>query len=190
LQLEPSDAELHTGYGDALYAKGDLTRAIGAYQAAQRLKPDGVAIEKALALAPRHLHLHPQVDQDGWVREFSRYDAGWLHLFQSENGGESRRASWDDLNYPARIATLAAAGLPMIQSDNTGHIVATQTLTRASDMGLFIRDMTDLRAQLDDRARLGRLRDNVWARRMEFTFDYHADRLIDFFRQVIAARSA
>jgi len=146
-------------------------------------------IEKARALAPRHLHLHPNVGQDGWVHEFSRYDAGWLHLFQSKNGGELRRAIWDDLNYPARIATLAAAGLPMIQGDNAGSIVATQTLAHAYDMGVFAKDMADLRAHLADREPMEALRANVWTRRMEFTFDYHADRLVDFFRQVIAMRS-
>ncbi len=145
-------------------------------------------IEQARALAPRHLHLHPNVDQEGWVEEFSRYDAGWLHLFESANGGELRRAIWDDLNYPARIATLAAAGLPMIQGDNRGHIVATQSLARDYDSGLFVRDMADLRAQLDDVARMDELRANVWRRRMEFTFDHHTDRLVDFFRRVIAAR--
>jgi hypothetical protein len=67
-------------------------------------------ITKTRALAGRHFHLHAQVDQDRWVSELSRYDAGWLHFFESRNGGDIRNADWDDLNYPARIATLAAAG--------------------------------------------------------------------------------
>ncbi len=75
-------------------------------------------IAKAGALAPRHLHLHANVAQDRWVEAFSRYDAGWLHCFASRNAGEPARADSDDLNYPARIATLAMAGLPMIQRDN------------------------------------------------------------------------
>jgi hypothetical protein len=96
-----------------------------------------------------------------------------------------RRTIWDDLNYPARIAMLAAAGLPMIQGDNAGLIVATQTLAHAYDMGVFAKDMADLRAHLADREPMEALRANVWTRRMEFTFDYHADRLVAFFRQVI-----
>jgi glycosyltransferase involved in cell wall biosynthesis len=142
-------------------------------------------IEKARGIAPAHLHLHANVDQEDWVTEFSQYDAGWLHFFQSEDAGDIRRANWDDLNYPARIATLAVSGLPMLQGDNGGAIVATQTLARERDLGLFFRDMADLGAQLRDRARLDQIRANVWRHREEFTFDYHADRLIAFFREVI-----
>jgi glycosyltransferase involved in cell wall biosynthesis len=143
-------------------------------------------IEKARGIAPAHLHLHANVDQEDWVAEFSQYDAGWLHFFESENGGDLRRANWDDLNYPARIATLAVAGLPMLQGDNAGAIVATQTLARERNLGLFFRDMAELGAQLRDRARLEQIRANVWRQREDFTFDYHADRLIAFFREVIA----
>lgn len=142
-------------------------------------------IAKTQRLAPGYLHLHANVDQEQWVPEFSQYDAGWLHLFQSENAGELRRANWDDLNYPARIATLALAGLPMIQGDNTGAIVATQTLARERDLGICCTSMADLAAQLHDTARMEQLRASVWAQREQFTFDTHADELIAFFRQVI-----
>ena len=97
-------------------------------------------IERTRGLAPRHLHLHANVDQGGWVSEFSQYDAGWLHGFTSHNRGDIRRADWDDLNYPARIATLAAAGLPMIQKNNAGARVAIQALARGRDLGLLLVD--------------------------------------------------
>jgi hypothetical protein len=144
-------------------------------------------IAKAGQLAPRHLHLHRNVDQADWVATFSRYDAGWLHAFASSNGGELRRANWDDLNLPARMATLAAAGLPMIQRDNTGAIVATQTLARELDIGIFYDTIDALGAQLRDQARLEQLRRNVWQQRHRFSFDYHVDDLLAFFRKVIGS---
>ncbi|MDP9417314.1 MAG: glycosyltransferase family 2 protein, partial [Actinomycetota bacterium] len=101
-------------------------------------------IEKSRSLAPRHLHLHAQVDQGEWVREFSQYDAGWLHTFSSRNRGDLRRADWDDLNYPARLTTLVAAGVPLIQRDNTGSVVATQSLVRSRGLGVFYRELPDL----------------------------------------------
>ena len=143
-------------------------------------------IAKAKALAPDHLHLHPNVDQENWVAEFSQYDAGWLHSFQSENGGDIRRANWDDLNYPARMATLAVSGIPAIQMDNTGAIVASQTLVRDLDTGVFYRTIPDLAAQLRDSTRLAAIRANVARQRDLFTFDTHADDLIAFLRQVVA----
>ena len=147
-------------------------------------------IEKTRRLAPRHIHLHPQVDQERWVSEFSQYDAGWLHYFESENRGELRRANWDDLNYPARLSTLVSAGLPVLQRDNRGSIVATQSLARELDIGLFFTSMEELRSRLEDETRMEALRLAVWRQREKFTFDYHADALVQFFREVIAGRRA
>jgi hypothetical protein len=146
-------------------------------------------IDRANGFAPRHLHLHPNVDQEDWVREFSRYDAGWLHVFESNNDGDLRRATWDDLNYPARIATLMSAGLPLLQYDNRGHAVATQALARSFDVGVFFRTMPELAAQLADQRRMAELRQNAWRHREQFTFDLHADRLLAFFRAVIEDRA-
>jgi len=137
-------------------------------------------------LAPDHFHLHSQVDQEGWVSEFSRYDAGWLHLIKSGNGGDLRRADWGDLNYPARIPTLVSAGVPLVQYDNGDAVVAQQSLVRNLDLGLFLTDVEQIAGQLHDARRMAELRENVWRQRGQFTFDYHADRLIALFRQVIA----
>lgn len=145
-------------------------------------------VQEVHALAPGHLHLHAQVDQPHWVLEFSRYDAGWLHNFRATNRGDLHAATWDDLNYPARMGTLAAAGVPMIQRDNTGSVVATQTLARRLDVGLFYRDAADLAVQLRDARRMTALRENLWRQRAHFTFDAHVDGLVAFLREVIAAR--
>ncbi|MEN9938784.1 MAG: hypothetical protein RLZZ387_5363 [Chloroflexota bacterium] len=143
-------------------------------------------IDKANAVAKGYLHLHPTVDQDRWVEEFSKYDAAWLHVFQSTNFGDLRRSDWDDLNLPARIGTYAAAGLPMIQYDNSGSIVSMQSIARRYDVGVFFKTAEELRAQLGDEQRMAQLRANMWAARPEFTFDHHADTLIGFLRRVLA----
>ncbi|HZD10854.1 MAG TPA: glycosyltransferase family A protein [Candidatus Binatia bacterium] len=143
-------------------------------------------IEKSKRLAPGYLHLHSQVDQDGWTSEFSRYDAGWLHWVKSSNQGDVRRADWDDLNVPARITTLVSAGLPLLQYDNEGAVVATQSLSRDHDIGIFFSSIPELGEKLRDQGALHRVQENVWRQRQQFTFDHHADRLLDFFRLVIA----
>jgi hypothetical protein len=147
-------------------------------------------IEKTQAMAPGYLHLHPNVDQSRWTTEFSQYDAGWLHLFDSGNGGEIRRANWDDLNYPARLSTLAAAGLPMLQKANDGAVVATQTLAKQLGTGIVFDTMDDLATQLRDREQLQAIRERVWQQRDLFTFDYHVPKLVDFFRGVIGSTSS
>jgi hypothetical protein len=138
------------------------------------------------ALAPHHLHLHGNVAQDRWVEEFSRYDAGWLHCFASRNAGDLRRADWDDLNLPARIATLAAAGLPLIQRDNGDAVVAAQALARRLGVGVFYDDIDSLAAQVRDGPHMQALRARMWAQRGQFCFDTHVPALVAFFRQVIA----
>jgi glycosyltransferase involved in cell wall biosynthesis len=143
-------------------------------------------IQKTRRLAPRHIHLHSHVHQSNWVSEFSKYDAGWLHFFESQNQGEIRRADWDDLNYPARITTLVAAGLPLLQRDNEHSIVATQNLAKSLDIGFFFKTMPELRTQLSDQARLEQVRKNVWQNRQQFTFDYHAPGLAAYFQKVMA----
>jgi hypothetical protein len=136
---------------------------------------------------PRHFHLHRQIDQQGWVAEFSQYDAGWLHDVRSVNAGDLHAASWDDLNYPARLGTLAAAGVPMIQPRNDGCIVATQTLARQRGLGLFYSEPLELARALRDRSAMSALRESVWDQRTKFTFDAHVDELIAFFRTVTKA---
>jgi hypothetical protein len=105
------------------------------------------------------------VAADRWVPEFSQYDAGWLHDVRSRNGGDVRAATWDDLNLPARMATLAAAGVPMLQRDNPGQVVASQSLLRDRSLGVLYRDADDLVARLRDRPAMAALRDSVWAQR-------------------------
>ncbi len=147
-------------------------------------------VQACQRLAPDHLHLHPQVPPSRWVEEFSRYDAGWLHDFRSANGGDILAAIWDDLNVPARVATLATAGVPFIQRDNSDSAVATDSLARRQDLSVFFSGPEDLAEQLKDRQRMGHLRESVWSQRELFTFDAHVDRLVEFLRSAIAIAGA
>ena len=142
-------------------------------------------IEKSHRLAPGFLHIHPNVNQENWVKEFSQYDAGWLHFFESENFGELTRANWDDLNIPARMSTLALAGLPMLQKNNGGHVVAIQSLAKKLNLGLSFDTMHELRQLLENKKLMEEIRNNVWEKRSFFTFDYHVDELVAFFKSVI-----
>lgn len=145
-------------------------------------------IENSLKVAHGYLHLHPHVHQDRWVEELSKYDAGWLHFFESENNGDIRRANWDDLNYPARIATYAAAGLPMIQRDNARHIVATHRLAEELDIGVVSHSIAELEGVLIQ-SELEKKQENMWAHRGRFVFDSHVPSLLSFFRRSIFRHS-
>ncbi|MHA4894998.1 glycosyltransferase family 2 protein [Pedobacter sp. PWIIR3] len=136
--------------------------------------------------APGYFHLHPNCTPKNWVSELSKYDAGWLHILKSKNQGELLKASWYDLNYAARMTTLAAAGLPMLQMDNSGNISATYSLINKLGMGIDFNDFSELGVKLADKAKVKAIRETVWEKRMVFTFDYHVDDLIAFFRKVMA----
>jgi glycosyltransferase involved in cell wall biosynthesis len=132
--------------------------------------------------ARRFLHLHPAVHQDGWAALLGRYDAGWLHRVDSANGGDLRRASWDDLNQPARLGPLAVAGLPVLQPDHGGHTVAMDRVVRETGAGLLYRDLDDLVDQLHGPA-LPAARAAMAAHRTGFTFDRHLPVLEEALRQ-------
>ena len=142
-------------------------------------------LEGARALAGDHVHLHPHVGPDRWVEVLSRYDAGWLHHVRSANGGDLGRATWDDLNYPARIPPLLGAGVPLLQPASPGCAVAAQALVGRLGVGVLYRDLDDLVAQLAHQPAMARRRAAARAVRHELTFDQHADRLVDLFRQVV-----
>src|SRR3954447_15799211 len=132
-------------------------------------------VDACSAVAPLTLHLHSQVGHADWVRELSQYDAGWLHQVHSGNGGDVRRAGWNDMNLPARLATYAVSGLPMILPDNDGHQVAMQTAGRTPRLGVQGRDPADLIPLLGQRDAMRDRRDRMWEARSSFTFDAHAD---------------
>ncbi|GAA3722084.1 glycosyltransferase involved in cell wall biosynthesis [Spinactinospora alkalitolerans] len=138
----------------------------------------------ALHRCAGRLHVHPPVDQRDWVRVLSRYDAGWLHRFTSRNNGDLRAAGWDDLNHPARVGTLLAAGLPLLQVRNPGCTVAMERFVTRHRVGLLYDGPADLAARLHDDGSMSELRASIWPRRHEFTFDHRVDELIALFRRL------
>jgi hypothetical protein len=83
------------------------------------------------------------------------------------------------------MTTLAAAGLPMLQRANPGHIVATQSILERTGAGILFDDWDDLAARLRDPATMEATRDRIRDARDAFTFDAHTDRLVAFFRTTI-----
>lgn len=145
-------------------------------------------IDEANLLVPGYLHLHPACSPQHWVAELSKYDAGWLHVYDAENFGELMKASWLDLNYAARMSTLGAAGLPMIQRDNTGHICAAQSFTSKNGLGIFYQSFDDLAAQLSNAEQMSLMRQKIWGKREILSFNYHVDDVLSFFREVIESK--
>lgn len=147
--------------------------------------PEKIMAGPFLNVAPEHFHIHKHCDQSEWVHEFSKYDAGWLHCVNSNNGGYLFRATWADLNLPARISTLAAAGLPMIQKRNDGNIFAQQSYVSHRGMGLFYSNIEELVTMLKDKTLLKNISDNIVIQREWLTFDSHVAELTNFFKDTI-----
>lgn len=145
-------------------------------------------LKKGKELAPNYLHLHDTCSPQCFVKEFSKYDAGFLHNFQSENGGELLKASWNDINFPARMSTYGMAGLPMLIYDNEGHRVATQEFLEKYNMALKYTSIAELHHCFKDKDKLRAISESVWSNREIFSFDYHVPSLIDFFNQVIHSK--
>lgn len=138
--------------------------------------------------APFHFHIHPHCPNTQWTQEFSKYDAGWLHCFNSENFGDPFKISWDDINLPARMGALAAAGLPMIQKNQPTHSVASQEVLKEYGIGILYNSIEDLISRLKDDAQLKSVTDNVLKYRRKFAFDTHVTDFLSFFNKIIKSK--
>jgi glycosyltransferase involved in cell wall biosynthesis len=146
-------------------------------------------LARAARAAPGRLHLHPATARPDWVRVLSRYDAGWLHRFRSRNGGDLRQATWHDLNYPARLPALMAAGVPVLAQHSPGSLVAAERLAGELGIGLLYEGADDLSAQLRDCAAAARRRRAVALHRHRFAFDTHAGGLLTLLASAAGRRS-
>ena len=81
------------------------------------------------------------------------------------------------------------AGVPMLQRDNSDHIVAAQTITNQFGMGIVFKSFREIGEKLYNQEAMSRIRTNVWNNRFHFCFDSHVDELISFFRKVIRQKS-
>jgi hypothetical protein len=134
---------------------------------------DGLT-RRAIRVDERH-----DVQPADWVRVLSGYDAGWLHPVAPRNGGDLHAATWDDLNLPARLPTLVAAGLPLIVPRGTpGSVHAAGRLADELGCAVGYRDLDELAAMLRDGAAMSARRAAAWRARETLTFDHHADRLV------------
>jgi hypothetical protein len=138
---------------------------------------------------PGHVHLHDDVEPFDWVKEFSQYDAGWLHIFKSENYGQLHRLEWQDMNLPSRRAILAAAGVPPILRSNEGALVAQEIQARTERSGLFFSGAEELATMLSDDNALELARSRTWDCRENYIFDRQVVQLERFFLDVIARDS-
>jgi hypothetical protein len=166
--LSPEDVAALARAGVHLHVHG-LRQAPG-------MRDDWLAL--AGRLAPSHLHAHRAVEPGDWVSVLSRYDAGLLHRVAARNDGDVRRATWDDLNCPARVPTLLAAGLPLLQPAAPGQVSAMARIVAETGAGLLYEGLGDLAAKLRAEVAGPRASARAWAVREEFTFDAQVDRLV------------
>ncbi len=186
-RLSKSDGEIHTVViGRPIGIDEEFLKNLSKYKIHMHLyHMEASFSENAKKIAPGYFHDHPYCSPKNWVKEFSKYDAGWLHPFDSENNGDYLRMGWDDLNLPARMSTLAAAGLPMILKDNSEHIVAMQSQLQEYNAGVFYKDFKELSVKLYDRKFMDVLSVNMLENRGKLSFDYHVPELISFLERVI-----
>jgi hypothetical protein len=144
-------------------------------------------IAEARQLAGARLHEEGPVGPADWVAHLSGYEGGLLHRFRSGNGGDVRLASWDDLNQPARVSTLLAVGVPLLQAASPGAAVHVQDLVRDTGAGLLYEDAAELAARLRQEAVTGAARAAAMAARPAFAFEHHAERVVGLFRAVAAS---
>ena len=207
--IEQTNAVLYTGCLDELmdYKLGELEyRAldfqtscmeIPNYQGMAVINETGTDVAYTRTIEHKHFdynnnapftidfHLHNHCAAKDWTREFSKYDAAWLHCINSKNGGSLMKATWDDLNIPARISSYAAAGLQVISPSNEGCISAITETLKDYDIGILFDNFDLLIRMLHDRKLLRDKQENMMKNRPKFSFDYYVPEMTGLFRQAI-----
>lgn len=139
------------------------------------------------SLLRRFLHVHPSLQatgasweeirraKAGWVREFSRYDAGWSYI--------GSPLSWEPLDdraaIPNRIATYLLAGLPVITDFRPGYYRYDELARLGVNIDLVDSDYDDLRVRLDHEIRAQERRDNAIGARADYSFEATIEPLLD-----------
>ncbi|MEJ8769056.1 glycosyltransferase family 2 protein [Prevotella sp. HCN-7019] len=136
-----------------------------------------------------YFHTHTHCSAENWTKEFSKYDAAWLHCIKSHNEGNLMKATWDDLNIPARLNTYMAAGIPVILPKNTGNVVAVENIVKEYNIGYFFSDIIDLVSSLKDDKKKNQIIENVMNNRDLFCFDHYVPELIAIFKIAIAKKN-
>lgn len=135
-------------------------------------------------LLRRHVHLHPPLQATGagwedvrrakssWVREFSRYDAGWSYV--------GRPLPWAPLDdraaIPSKVSTYLLAGLPVIGDVRPGHYRYDELVRLGVNVDLDGYD--GLRERLDEEVRTRERGKRAVRERAGYSFDASIDPLL------------
>lgn len=136
------------------------------------------------ALLRRFVHVHPSLQSTGmdwegvrrakaaWVREFSRYDAGWSYI--------GSPLPWEPLDdrgaIPNRVSTYLLAGLPVISDVRPGYYRYDE-LTRLG-VNIDLADFDALREGLEQEVGSRAGRQSALQARSGYSFDASIDPLI------------
>ena len=142
---------------------------------------------REVELLRRFLHVHHSLQtrdtswdevrrtKSAWVREFSRYDAGWSYI--------GSPLPWEPLDdrgaIPNRLSTYVLAGLPVIADTRPGYYRYDELARLGIAIDLIESDYDRLRDSLQEEARTGTRRANARRERPGYSFDATIDQLID-----------
>lgn len=117
------------------------------------------------------VHLHDHIPPERFVAEWSRYDAGLMHV--AARG--THEVGFQRMNRPNRLVPYLAAGLPVAQQ--RGGQDAMERIVEQEAVGFVYGEYDELADILHDRARLAALGADVLGRRRDYTFERHAGHL-------------
>jgi hypothetical protein len=119
-----------------------------------------------------YVHLHDPLPTERISAEWSRYDAGLMHL----TSRDPREHAFQPMNQPNRVSTVLSAGLALAQQE--GGQPAMERLVRRTGAGLLFRSPDELADLLEDRRAVATAREHALAVRESFTYEHHVPQLV------------
>jgi hypothetical protein len=118
------------------------------------------------------VHFHYAVEASRLSHEWSRYDAGLMHL----SSGDPDETAFQRMNQPNRVACVLSAGLPLAQQ--WGGQDAMERLVGETGAGFLFGDYAELADILEDRKALSQASRQSLRVRQDFTFEGRLPELI------------
>jgi hypothetical protein len=118
------------------------------------------------------VHFHDTVEASRLSYEWSRYDAGLMHVASRD----PEETAFQRMNQPNRVACVLSAGLPLAQQ--RGGQDAMERLVGETGAGFLFGDYAELADILEDRRVLGEASRQSLCVRQDFTFESRLPELI------------
>lgn len=132
-----------------------------------------------LAKQSEYIHYHGHLDPRDLLLEMSQYDFGWSGFNTKMNKEHI------DVALPNKLFEYISCSLPVLSYRHK----AQKKFIETENVGLTFGTINEMASQLKNEEKIAQIRREVLSKRYEFTVEKNIDKLIHFYKEVVASNS-